>query len=142
MLLKNDEIYLKLIKQIDANPSLNFVPSYYYHICDNLTDEVMGYIDLRVGYNENTYYGGNIGYTVYEQYRGNHYAAKACLLLFEWAKKLGMSLIIITCNPDNTASRRTCEYVGGKLEKIVNLPPHNDMYKEGERQKCIYRINL
>lgn len=142
MQLKNDEIYLQLIRYTEANPAMSYVPSYYYNICNTVTDEVMGYIDLRVGYNENTYYGGNIGYSVDEKFRGNHYAGKACLLLFQQAKALGMTLIIITCNPDNIASRKTCEYVNGKFEKIVNLPPHNDMYKLGERQKCIYRINL
>jgi len=142
MLLRNDEIYLNLIRQIDAEPVIGYLPSYQYAICSSVTDEVMGFIDLRVGYNENTYYGGNIGYTIREQYRGNHYAGKACLLLFEQAKRFGMTLIIITCNPENTASRKTCEYVGGKLEKIADLPSHNEMYKAGERRKCIYRVNL
>ena len=45
-------------------------------------------------------------------------------------------------NPENTASRRTCEFAGGVLEGIVELPPDNDMYLEGERQKCIYRFSL
>jgi hypothetical protein len=26
--------------------------------------------------------------------------------------------------------------------EIVNLPPHVDMYREGERQKCRYRLDL
>lgn len=140
--LRNDEIYLSLIRYTDANPALNYVPSYNYSICNNVTDEVMGFIDLRVGYNENTYYGGNIGYTIHNQYRGNHYAGKACRLVFEQAKQLGMTLIIITCNPDNIASRKTCEYISGTLDRIVDIPPHNDMYKLGERQKCIYRFQL
>lgn len=142
MQLKNDEIYLNLIRYIEANPAVSHVPCYDYSICNSVTDEVMGFIDLRVGYNENTYYGGNIGYNVHEQFRGNHYAGKACLLVFEQARELGMSMIIITCNPDNIASRKTCEYIGGKLDRIVDLPPHNDMYKSGERQKCIYRFDL
>lgn len=53
-----------------------------------------------------------------------------------------MENIIITCNPDNIPSKKTCEYVGAKLNAIVDLPPHNDMYIEGERQKCIYEWSL
>ncbi|MNY80412.1 hypothetical protein D3C86_2214330 [compost metagenome] len=49
-----------------------------------------------------------------------------------------MEKIIITCNPDNEPSRKTCEYIGANLIEIVDLPPHDDMYQEGERQKCIY----
>jgi Predicted acetyltransferase len=142
MLLANDEIFLKLIRQIDSDPTFNYIPIYYYGICSQITGEVMGYIDLRMGYNEVTYYGGNIGYKVFDQFQGNHYAAKACLVLFEQARQFDMSLIIITCNPENLASRKTCEYVGGKLEKIVNLPPHSIFYKQGDRRKCIYRVKL
>lgn len=140
--LRNDEIYLKLISTREANPQMQFVPAYVFNICNSQTGEVMGFIDLRIGYNENVYYGGNIGYTVNERFRGNHYAGKACLLLFELAKLHGMTLLIITCNPENIASRRTCEYIGCEFDKIVDLPPHNDMYKDGERRKCIYRINI
>lgn len=40
----------------------------------------MGYCDLRIGYNDNLYYGGHIGYGINEEYRGHHYDAKACEL--------------------------------------------------------------
>lgn len=101
----------------------------------------MGTCDLRIGHNEKVYYGGNIGYRVSEQYRGHHYAGKACLLLFELAKRHDMEYLIITCNPDNYASRKTCEYAGGVLEKIVELPEDNDMRDNGETEKCIYRFS-
>lgn len=54
----------------------------------------------------------------------------------------GMDKIIITCNPDNIASRRTCEKAGLVLNEIVKLPEHNDMYQEGERHKCIYECRI
>ena len=55
----------------------------------------MGVCDLRIGHNDNVYYGGNIGYSIGEAYRGHHYAAKACLLLFELAKKHNLEYVII-----------------------------------------------
>ena len=97
---------------------------------------------LRIGHNEGVYYGGNIGYGVGEPHRGRHYAGKACLLLFQLAKKHGMDYLYITCNPENTASRKTCEYAGGVLEGVVDVPEDNDMYQRGERKKCIYRFVL
>ncbi len=102
----------------------------------------MGTCDLRLGHNEKLYFGGNIGYRVEEQYRGHHYAGKACLLLFELAKKHELEYLIITCNPDNYPSRKTCEYAGGELWEIVELPPDSDMRERGETEKCIYRFEL
>lgn len=49
-----------------------------------------------------------------------------------------MDRLIITCNPDNSPSRITCEKAGLKLKEIIDLPPHNEMYQGGEKQKCIY----
>ena len=62
--------------------------------------------------------------------------------MFELAKMHKMNYLIITCNPENYASRKTCEYAGGKLESIIDLPTDNDMYLEGHRQKCIYKFVL
>ena len=53
-----------------------------------------------------------------------------------------MPYVIITCNPDNLPSRRTLERLGGDLLEIVDLPPDNDMYQRGERQKCICHYPL
>ena len=140
--LVSDEIQLCLRKTVDGDTEKGWLPAYHFTICDKQGRE-MGVCDLRIGHNLNTYYGGNIGYCVKEEYRGCHYAGKACLLLFELAKKHGMDHLIITCNPDNYASRRTCEYVGCRLVEIVRLPEDNSMHLEdGETEKCIYRIEL
>jgi predicted acetyltransferase len=136
--LSDDEIYIKLNEITPANFMKGFVPAYKYHIFLNNTEEQIGIIDLRVGFNEGLYYGGNIGYTIFEQYRGSNFALKACLLVKEVAMAFEMAKLYITCNPDNTGSRKTCEKLGLSLVEIVDLPPHNDMYLEGERQKCIF----
>jgi tagatose 1,6-diphosphate aldolase len=140
--LKTEEIFLKLVKTSEANPEKKWVDAYHFKICLTSNKMEVGDCDFRVGNTEKLYFGGNIGYTVYDQFRGNHYAGKACLLLFELAKMHNMNYLYITCDPDNQASRRTCEYAGGQLESIIDLPTDNDMYLEGHRQKCIYRFNL
>jgi tagatose 1,6-diphosphate aldolase len=53
-----------------------------------------------------------------------------------------LSELWITCNPENVASRRTCEFAGAEFVEIVDLPPHVDMYREGERRKRRYRLDL
>lgn len=141
--LRDNEIYLKLYKTTDAIPEKNYVPAYYFKIHRLSDNKEVGFCDLRVGHNKSTYYGGNIGYEIYDEYRGNHYAGKACLLVFELAKEHNMDKIIITCNPDNFPSRKTCEYVGGKLLEIVNIPDWHPMYiDEGKTTTCRYEINL
>lgn len=107
-----------------------------------LNGTVIGHCDLRIGHNEKTYIGGNIGYGIEEEYRGNHYAAKACELLFKQANKHGMDYLIITCIPDNIASSRTCEIAGGKLLEITDIPKDNEMYLKGERQVKIFKFNI
>ena len=139
--LKNDEIQLVLEKTVDGDEEKGWVPAYHFAIC-NLEGTKMGTCDLRIGHNEKLYFGGNIGYRVEEPYRGHHYAGKACLLLFELAKKHEMGYLIITCNPDNDPSRKTCEYAGGELLEIVELPEDNDMRERGMTEKCIYRFEL
>jgi len=136
--IKGEEIDLFLVNTVPGNKDKNWVPAYHFDIYLSGSSESIGKIDIRIGYNENLYYGGHIGYTVKEEFRGNHYAAKAVLLLKKVAHAHGMEKLIVTCNPDNIASRKTCEYVGANLVKIVDIPEYNDMYQRGEKEVCIY----
>ena len=139
--LKSDEIELVLEKTVDGDDEKGWVPAYRFYICA-LDGTKMGACDLRIGHNDKLYYGGNIGYRIEEEYRGHHYAGKACRLLFELARKHKLEYLIITCNPDNYASRKTCEYAGGGLLEIVELPADSDMRDRGETEKCIYKFVL
>ena len=140
--LYNDEIKLILQRTADKNDERGWVPAYYFDICD-LDGNKMGRCDLRIGHNENTYYGGNIGYAIEEKYRGHHYAAKACLLLFELARMHNLGYVMIACDPDNYASQKTCEYVGCKFLGIKELPEDNDMRVDlGKTEMCIYKFVL
>lgn len=136
--LTDGEIDLIIEEKAPSNEEKGWVPAYKYRITLHNSSESIGSIDIRIGYNENIYYGGNIGYMVEEPYRGNNYASKACKIIKQVAIDHGMSNLIITCSPDNFPSRATCEKAGLKLKEIVDLPPHNEMYLEGARQKCIY----
>lgn len=140
--LRSNEIYLSLERTAPADPECGWVPAYYFGIC-NKAGERMGETDLRIGHNDRLFYGGNIGYRVEPEFRGHHYAAKAVKLLFDLARRHGLEYLIITCNPDNTASYRTCELAGGKLIGTYELPEDNDMrVEDGETHKCIFRFEL
>ncbi len=139
--LKTNEIKLVLTKTTAAQPNKKWLPAYYFNIC-LLDGTPIGQCDLRIGYNEKTYIGGNIGYGVDAEYRGHNYAAKSCDLLFKLAKEHGMSYIIITCQPDNIPSYKTCEKCGGELLEIADIPQDNEMYQEGKRKVRVYRFEL
>lgn len=136
------EISLYIDEKLGEDKEHGWVPSYRYDIVLNATDEVIGSIDVRIGHNENTYFAGNIGYRIEAPWRGHHYAGKACRLIRQVAEAHGMTFLVITCNPDNEPSRRTCEWLGLFLESIVDLPPHNELYQLGERQKCRFIWDL
>lgn len=136
--LTDGEIDLKIEEKIPSNEEKGYVPEYRYRITLHDSDDSIGDIDIRIGYNENTYYGGNIGYRIEENYRGNNYASKACKIIRAVAAAHGMNRFIITCSPENIPSRKTCEKAGLKLKEIADLPSYNEMYKEGKRQECLY----
>ena len=139
--LQNEEIKLVLERTDDAVPEKRWVPGYHFAVCS--PDGVkLGICALRIGHSERTYYGGNIGYEIFEPYRGHHYAAKACRLLFELARKHGLGYVMITCRPDNTASFKTCEYLGCQFLGEQELPEDSDMRGDGRHSQCIFRFDL
>ena len=139
--LKTEEIFLKLVRTCDAQPEKQWVPAYYFDIC--LPDGTkIGHCDLRIGHNEKTRIGGNIGYGIDEPYRGHRFAAKACMLLFRLAKKHGMNYLTVSCQPSNKASAKTCEIAGGEYIGTAYIPEDHEMYAKGYRQVMVYRFAL
>lgn len=136
--LSDGEIELVIAEKAEDDELKGYLPAYKYEIRLHNCSDTIGRLDIRIGHNKNTYFGGNIGYEIEEAYRGHHYAAKACRLVRRVAEAHGMDKIIITNNPDNIPSRKTCENIGARLLEIVDLSEDNEMYKLGDRQKCRY----
>ena len=140
--LQDNEIKLVVERVSEGDPIKGWVPAYYFGIYD-FNGNKIGFCDLRVGYSDGLYYGGHIGYTVYEEHRGHHYALKACKLMFELAKKHGMEYLYITCNPANTPSRKTLEGLEGELIEIAELPEDNDMrVRDGQTNVCVFKFDF
>ena len=141
--LIDGELELMVAELAEGEPALDRVPAYKLKMTFAGDDKEIGHIDLRIGNtNHLAMYGGHIGYGVEPEHRGHHYAARAVKLLMPLARSHGMQTLWITCNPDNIASRRTCELAGAQFVEIVDLPEDTDMYLRGERQKCRYRLDL
>jgi predicted acetyltransferase len=60
--------------------------------------------------------GGHIGYDVRPSARNNGYATNMLADALPIAKQLGIADVLVTCDVDNTASRRVIEKNAGQLE--------------------------
>lgn len=141
--LSDGVILLRLAATFPADPMKGWVPYYVFHICLPESGLRVGEIQLRMGDTDRLrLYGGHVAYGIRPAHRGQQFAARAVKLVIPLAREHGMKELWITCNPENVASRRTCELAGADFVEIIDLPPDIDMYQEGERQKCRYRISL
>jgi prolyl-tRNA editing enzyme YbaK/EbsC (Cys-tRNA(Pro) deacylase)/predicted acetyltransferase len=144
MLMPSDsEITLRISSVSPADETKGFVPAYKFEIVRLSDNAVVGEIDLRLGYVRNLYFGGNIGYSVKEEYRGNGFAGKACKLVFQIARAHKMPYLMISCRADNIASRRTLEKLNGTLLETRIPASYSSLYRLGEKDPhCYFRFDL
>lgn len=139
--LSDGELELVLVKTGPGDLARARLPYYQFEM--RVDGQKAGALNLRIG---NTpyivLYGGHIGYGVDPEFRGHHYAERACRLVLPFAKANGMETLWITCNPDNIPSRRTLERLGAQFVEVVDVPEDYDEYPEGVRQKCRFRVDL
>ena len=137
------EITLEVESVSAADEKTGYVPAYQFGIVRLSDGARVGKADLRLGYVRNLYFGGNIGYSVDEPFRGQGYAAKACRLVFEVARAQHMPYVIVSCAKENEASRKTLEKLGGELLETRVPPTYSALYQHGERDEhCIFRFEL
>jgi tagatose 1,6-diphosphate aldolase len=136
---------LELVLMVRSEPDLlrGWAPAYHFDMRHAETGQLLGGISFRVGRSEHLrLYAGHLGYGVSPQYRGHRYAARSCRLLLPLARAHGFTHLWITCNPDNYASRRTCELAGAAYVDTVDVPKTDSVYGPGEEVKCRYRLDL
>lgn len=141
--LNDGEVELCHLRNLEGRRALDGVPAYLFQIVRCSDRSLVGEIDLRL--QATSYlrlYGGQLGYHIHPHFRGYRYAAKACLLLQRVARAHGMGSLWITCNPDNHASRRTCELIGARYMDTVRVPFASELYWRGDRNKCRYLWDL
>ncbi len=137
---EGERISLQCEKTIPANPSKNYVPAYELHIMRDR--EIVGHINLRIGHTRALYYGGHIGYSINEAYRGHGYTVEACKLVSKIAKKHQMKTLFISNAYTNKASIRVCQKLGAKYVRTVLLPEDHEMKKEGLTYINIWRWDI
>ena len=138
--ISNEEIELKLIDVYPSNKGS--IPFYWWNIYLKFNNVKIGSISFRIGHNYHSYYNGNIGYEIDEEYQGNNYAYKACKMLIDVAKYHKINRIFFSCDYDNIASYKTIEKLGGKLIEEVQPPLDYIFYYEGMPVHKIYELNV
>jgi tagatose 1,6-diphosphate aldolase len=135
-----DEILSLDLVQFASHP-VHQVPTYFLQITHTLHGDRVGSINLRVSADEHIRrHAGHVGYVVHQAFRGRRYASRALILLKPLARQLGVDPLSITCDPENAASRRTCEIAGAVLVEVVDLPKDCVIRRYGHPRKCIYRL--
>ena len=124
------------------NRELGFGHEQIWKITLHNDRQEIGQISYRDGESRCVYYYGHIGYHVDPPYRGRHFALRACRLIKHEIRLSGKSSVVITCDPDNEASRKTCIRLGCFFERIADVP--EDIYRKYEisHQKCRYIWHL
>ena len=95
----------------------HFVPATTLWMVDG--DEFLGRISVR--HQLTTFLlevGGHIGYSVRPSARRHGHATRALRMMLPMCADLGIDDVLVTCDDDNEASRRTIELNGGVLEDV------------------------
>ena len=96
----------------------------------------IGQISYRDGESRCVYYYGHIGYHIDPPYRGRHFAYRACRLIRREIRLSGKTSAVITCDPDNEASRKTCIRLGCLYERTADVPEDIRRKFEISERKC------
>lgn len=136
--LTSGAVRLLFIQLTPGHPAHGFVPAYQFRIIilDGLN---IGHLNFRVGDTDHVRLcAGHIGYGIMEPFRGRGYAQQACRAVASFVRQFYES-VIITCDPDNLASRRTIEKLGAEFMDEVAVSPEDAHYERGSRSKLRYR---
>src|SRR5260370_437845 len=135
--LSSTDVLLRFVKVVPGESSKGFVPYYHFRIMTARGSDV-GHINFRIGDTEHVRVcAGHIGFEIEENFRGHGYAFQACRALAPFVRSM-YETVIITCNPDNQASRRTIERLGARFMDEVAVPPDDPHYQGGSRRKRRY----
>lgn len=94
-------------------------------------NEFVGRISIRHELNDRLLlWGGHIGYEIRPSKRGQGYGREILRLGLEKAKELGLSKVLVTCDADNTGSRKIIEHNGGQLENEVEVEMRGELSKK------------
>ncbi|HEM3654857.1 GNAT family N-acetyltransferase [Streptococcus suis] len=114
------ENWLEKLQLAEAGLDLpeGFVP-YIQYVSFDERGQAVGFLNLRLRLNDFLLNkGGHIGYSIRPSQRGKGFSKKQLHQGLQEAISKNISRILVTCSPENEASRRTILACGGVLEDI------------------------
>lgn len=140
---KNKEYKIELI-DVSKFMGSQDVPTLSYDISVPELERIVGTVEYRFETGRDLKFYGNIGYVIYQPYRGHGFAYQSCMMLLELLKKEHPELheVYITCNPDNVPSKKTIQKIPGTYLGTVDVDRDHELYYYGETQKEIYVVYL
>lgn len=139
--LRDGELELRTLKLCEAEPEKQWV--YGCIMGMYVGEELVGQINLRL---QDTpalqRFAGHVGYEVNPEHRGKRYAERACRLVWPLMRAYGFTEVVITCLPDNAASYRTIENLGGVFTGLEEVPPTHEMYQRNPSPRKRYVVTL
>ena len=128
--------YIKSVKDLSKGVGVEkgFVPVTEYWLIDN--DVFIGNFVVRHKLNKKLMStGGGVGYTIRPSKRGKGYGKEVLKFGLKKVKRLGFNKVLITCDKDNTASKKIIEANGGVFK--------NEVFEKGMRvPKLRYWVKL
>lgn len=81
-------------------------------------ERIIGMVDIRHELNDFLRnYGGHIGYGVRPSERGKGYATRILRLALDYCRSIGLDSVMLACDKENAASRKTIQKCGGIFER-------------------------
>lgn len=123
--------------RFDAEPGGELVPFYHFKIIGE-QGKIVGHINFKTGDTRHIHQCvGHIGYEILKEYRGRSYAYWACKAIAPLVKSV-YDKVVLTCDPENIASKKTIEKLSATFINEVAVPIHDPSYHSGSRMKRRY----
>lgn len=121
---RNPDQYLNRLDEFERGENLppTFVPTRTRWLLDT-NGTLVGEARIRDQLNDQLRLeGGHVGYFVHPDHRGHGYGYLILSLALRELTSLGVSHVLVTCNADNTRSRRVIERNGGRFDRYTTSP--------------------